>query len=164
MRRILTILLLGLLPQAAATQQAPAPAVASMEGTVVRFGTGDLSKLDIEYCPCGRTAVRLTKILGRVGDAVRVRGMFIHLKQSEQVIKAFPEITGFQIVVTRPAYRDYLKLKVQLREEPVDSEKLKQPLSERFRDVCRLSPDEIVFLGPDGLANETKVIIDEREY
>src|SRR5262245_1155424 len=52
MRRIVHILFLGALVQTAASQQAPPPAVASIEGTVVRFGTGDhLSKANVELVP-----------------------------------------------------------------------------------------------------------------
>jgi phenylacetate-CoA ligase len=131
---------------------------------LIRFGTGDLSMFDMESCPCGRTSSRLTKILGRVGDAVRVRGMFIHLKQSEQVMKSFHEISAFQLVVTRPEYRDHLKLMIELKEVSVDRKALKRSLSDKFREVCRLTPDEIIFLEPGRLAEEKKAIVDERRY
>ena len=42
-----------------------------------RFGTGDLSKFVKERCPCGRTSFRILGISGRVGEATKVRGMFI---------------------------------------------------------------------------------------
>jgi phenylacetate-CoA ligase len=131
---------------------------------MIRFGTGDLSKVDEEYCGCGRTSVRLTRILGRVGEAVRVRGMFIHLKQSQQVVGFFPELGDFQIVVSRVEYRDHLTLRIELKEEISNREMLRRSLSEKFKDVCRLSPDEIIFLEPGGLANEKKVLVDQREY
>jgi phenylacetate-CoA ligase len=131
---------------------------------MIRFGTGDLSKVNEEYCGCGRTSVRLTRILGRVGEAVRVRGMFIHLKQSQQVMGFFPELGNFQVVVSRVEYRDHLTLRVELKEEIPNREILKGSLSEKFKDVCRLSPDEVIFLEPGGLANEKKVLVDQREY
>lgn len=131
---------------------------------MIRFGTGDLSRFEEEYCPCGRTSLRLTKILGRVGEAVRLRGMFIHLKQSQQVMGFFPELGDFQIVVSRVEYRDHLTLKIELKEELLKKEMLRRSLSKKFKDVCRLSPDEIIFLEPGGLANEKKVIVDQREY
>ena len=131
---------------------------------MIRFGTGDLSKIDEEYCACGRTSVRLTKILGRVGEAVRVRGMFIHLKQSQQVMNSFPEVGAFQIVVSRIEYRDQLTLKIELKEQKGDREVLKKSMSEKFKEICRISPDEIIFLEPGALANEKKVITDQREY
>jgi len=44
---------------------------------LIRFGTGDLSAYKTEVCRCGRTANRLTGIVGRASDAVKVRGMFV---------------------------------------------------------------------------------------
>ena len=131
---------------------------------MIRFGTGDLSKLDEEYCGCGRTSARLTKILGRIGEAVRVRGMFIHPKQSQLVMGSFPVVGNFQVVVSRVQYRDHLTLRIELNEEMPNREILRRSLSERFKDVCRLSPDEIIFLEPGELANEKKVMVDQREY
>ncbi|MDQ7031078.1 MAG: hypothetical protein Q9O62_15540 [Ardenticatenia bacterium] len=48
---------------------------------LIRFGTGDLSAFTEEPCACGRPGPRLVGILGRVGDAVKVRGMFVHPNQ-----------------------------------------------------------------------------------
>lgn len=131
---------------------------------MIRFDTGDLSKFDEEYCGCGRTSLRLAKILGRGGEAVRVRGMFIHLKQSQQVMGFFPELGNFQIVVSRVEYRDHLTLRIELKQEILNRKMLRRSLSEKFKDVCRLSSDEIIFLEPGGLANEKKIIVDQREY
>lgn len=131
---------------------------------LIRFGTGDLSSLDLADCPCGRTSIRITKILGRIGDALRVRGMFIHLKQIKQVMESFPEINAFQIVVNRPGYRDNLILRVELKDVSVNKEDLQRSLSEKFREICRLLPDEIIFSEPGKLPGEKKIFVDERKY
>ena len=90
------------------------------------------------YCPCGRTSIRLTKILGRVGEAVRVRGMLIYGEQGAQVMKSFPEVASFQIVINRPEYRDNMKLMIELKGVPVDKEALKRSLSDKFKEISRL--------------------------
>jgi phenylacetate-CoA ligase len=54
---------------------------------VVRFGTGDLSAWLLEQCPCGRRTPRLRGWMGRVGAAVKVRGMFLHPRQVERVVR-----------------------------------------------------------------------------
>ncbi|RME05469.1 MAG: phenylacetate--CoA ligase family protein, partial [Anaerolineae bacterium] len=59
---------------------------------LVRFGTGDLSALNPEPCPCGRTSPRLMGWQGRVGDAVKVRGMFLHPRQVRELLDRFPEV------------------------------------------------------------------------
>lgn len=48
---------------------------------LLRFGTGDLTALMPGECPCGRTAPRMRGWLGRAGDAVKVRGMFVYPRQ-----------------------------------------------------------------------------------
>ncbi len=79
---------------------------------LVRFGTGDLSSLNADPCPCGRTSARLMGWQGRIGDAVKVRGMFLHPRQVADFISRFPEVTRWQAVITREAHKDYLALHV----------------------------------------------------
>lgn len=57
---------------------------------LIRFGTGDLACMIDEPCPCGRTSLRLTRILERVGDTVRTRGMFVLPRQLELALVKFP--------------------------------------------------------------------------
>jgi len=131
---------------------------------LIRFGTGDLSVLNLEYCPCGRTSPMIPKILGRVGEAVRVRGMLIYAKQCEQVIKLFPEILAFNITVTRPKYRDLLKLEAELKGHSIQREILITALAQKFQEICRITPDEIVLLHSGELRDRKGIITDERTY
>src|SRR6266545_6041137 len=69
---------------------------------LLRFATGDIASLAPEApCPCGRTAPKIAGLLGRVGDAVKVRGMFVRGAQVEGVAKRFPEVLRAQAIVTR---------------------------------------------------------------
>ena len=79
---------------------------------LVRFGTGDLSALNTEPCPCGRASARLMGWQGRAGDAVKVRGMFLHPRQLSDLMRRFPEVARWQAVITRQEHKDYLALKV----------------------------------------------------
>jgi phenylacetate-CoA ligase len=80
-----------------------------------RLGTGDLAAWASGDCPCGRTAPRLAGILGRVGDAVKIRGLFVHPSESDRAILAFPEVTRYQIAVVRPGPHDEARLLLVLR-------------------------------------------------
>lgn len=62
---------------------------------LVRFATGDLSILTNDPCPCGRTSARLLRIVGRVDQVTKVKGMFVHPEQVVQLEKRFPEIALF---------------------------------------------------------------------
>jgi phenylacetate-CoA ligase len=82
---------------------------------LLRLGTGDLAAWASGDCPCGRTAPRLAGILGRVGDAVKIRGLFVHPSEADRVILAFPEVARYQIAVTRPGPHDEARLLLVLR-------------------------------------------------
>jgi len=147
---------------------------------LIRFGTGDISVMVDEPCGCGRTTPRLTKILGRSGEAVRVRGMFVHPKQTDEVIARFPDIFRYQLVVTRPQNRDEMVLKVELAVRhaaafslgtmkgeinmPVEKDKLKNDLEKAFRDVCKVRFDQLEFVESGSIPKDAKHIVDRRKY
>jgi phenylacetate-CoA ligase len=125
-----------------------------------RFGTGDLSSIITENCPCGRTAFRLSGIAGRVGDAVKVRGMFIAPSQVARVQEAFPRVR-FQMVVTRESYRDFLTV-LLVNDEHYKAIDAKQ-FREVFRDICAVKIDRIEPVEGE-LSDKDKPIIDKRQW
>jgi phenylacetate-CoA ligase len=131
---------------------------------LIRFGTGDLSSYTAEPCPCGRTANRLTGIVGRASDAVKVRGMFVVARQAEQVCLSFPPVSRFQIVVTRQKQRDEIALKVELKDEIAEEEKkrLASDINQKFQAVCRIKPDRIEFVKKGTITDSSPKIVDER--
>jgi phenylacetate-CoA ligase len=99
---------------------------------LIRFGTGDLSSLNTEPCACGRHSPRLLGWQGRVGDAVKVRGMFLHPRQLARLMSRFPEVLRWQAVATRQEHKDYLALRVV----PAPGQDL-STLSERLVQTAR---------------------------
>jgi len=83
---------------------------------LLRFGTGDLSALDQATCGCGRTSSRLMGFLGRVGEGVKVRGMFVHPRQLADVLGAREDIARYQGIVTADEHRDQLTISVEVAE------------------------------------------------
>jgi len=106
---------------------------------LIRFATGDLSSFLAERpCSCGRTAPKLQGILGRVGDAVKVKGMFVLGSQVEEAARQFPEIARLQAVVTREAHQDRLHYLVELQPDagaprPELAERIAAALRERLK-------------------------------
>ncbi len=131
---------------------------------LIRFGTGDMSSYITEPCPCGRTANRLVAIVGRTGDAVKVRGMFVVAKQAEQVVFSFEPISRFQIVVRRRGQRDEMTLNIELKDEAIDREKLADDLNKRFQNLCRVKIDNIEFVKKGTIPEEYQKIVDERTW
>ena len=132
---------------------------------LIRFGTGDIASWIDEPCPCGRTSPRITRLLGRVGDAVRTRGMFIHPRQLEPAMAKFPQVAQYQAVVTRPGTRDYLTLKVELKaDEGIDKEQLANKLNQVVSEALRIKVDKVEFVAKGVIPEWHKLIVDERVY
>jgi phenylacetate-CoA ligase len=85
---------------------------------IIRFGVGDLSSINDVPCPCGRPGLRLNGWQGRVGEATKVRGMFLHPRQLARMMARFPEVAAYQAVITREAHRDELFLHVVAADSP----------------------------------------------
>ena len=127
---------------------------------LIRFGTGDLSVLDPSACACGRTAPRLTRILGRTDDATKIRGMFVHPGQLDAVMAEMAEVTRYQLVVQRKGFEDDLTLRV---EGPAAGGDLAARLEARVRDGIKLRARVEVVPGGT-LAADAKEILDERTW
>jgi phenylacetate-CoA ligase len=92
---------------------------------LVRFGTGDLSMLDSTPCACGRTPPRLMGLFGRVGEGVKVRGLFVHPRQLAELMRHFPAVARYQAVITQDKHQDVFTLRAEAgKGETVDVEGL----------------------------------------
>jgi phenylacetate-CoA ligase len=83
---------------------------------LIRFATGDIGSMihSPDPCRCGRTLPKLAGLLGRVGDAVKVKGMFIRGAEIDKALKAFPGVVRFQAVVTREQHQDRVEYVIEL--------------------------------------------------
>jgi phenylacetate-CoA ligase len=131
---------------------------------LIRFGTGDLSSYITEPCPCGRTAYRLMGIVGRAGDAVKVRGMFVVARQAEQAITGFGQVARYRLIVGRRQHRDEMTLKVELKDSGIDREKLAVDINNKFQDICRIKIDKIEFVSSGTISDKEQGIKDERKW
>jgi phenylacetate-CoA ligase len=69
---------------------------------LLRYRTRDRARLMREPCACGRTTVRMAKVLGRTDDMVIVRGVNVFPSQIETVLLEVGEIAPhYQIVIDR---------------------------------------------------------------
>jgi len=130
---------------------------------LIRFGTGDLSILTETRCPCGRTSPRLMKILGRVDQVTKVRGLFVHPGQVDEVASKHPKISKYQVVVTRKEHKDEMTFRIELEEEALQPEKLKEEVEKSIRDVMKVRGE--VQIVPKGTIPEgAKKIDDQRTW
>lgn len=128
---------------------------------LVRLGTGDLSAvLPGEKSPCGRTNTRIRGWMGRADQRTKVKGMFVDPKQVADLIRGHPEIARARLVVTRVGTGDAMKLHVEPAEGAAPDI---SAIAASLRDITRLS-GEVVLVTAGSLANDGKVISDERDY
>lgn len=131
---------------------------------LIRFGTGDLSSLIKEPCTCGRTSYRISGIVGRSGDAVKVRGMFIVAKQAETALNAFAELDRYQILIDRVEDRDEMRLIAELKDTGINREALAGNINRKFQDTCRLKLDNIDFVERGTIPEPHKTLEDLRKW
>jgi phenylacetate-CoA ligase len=85
---------------------------------IIRFRTKDITSLQSEPCPCGRTMIKMERITGRTDDMLKIRGVAVFPSQIE---KALLKINGlephYQIIVTRPKHMDELEVQVETSPE-----------------------------------------------
>jgi phenylacetate-CoA ligase len=130
---------------------------------LIRFGTGDLSIISEAPCPCGRTSLRLVKILGRVDQATKVRGLFIHPGQVDEVASKHPKIAKYRVVVTRKEHKDEMAFLIELKEEISHPEKLSEEIERSVRDVMKVRGD-VQFVPKGTIPDGPKRIDDQRTW
>ncbi|MEI8197121.1 MAG: AMP-binding protein [Phycisphaerae bacterium] len=130
---------------------------------LIRFGTGDLSAVLPGICPSGRTNTRIKGWMGRADQTTKVRGMFVHPQQVQEIVKRFPEIARARLVVSGEMANDAMTLQVETGHGAADSEGLALRIRDAIRDVTKLRGN-VAFVGPSTLPNDGKVIEDARSY
>lgn len=114
---------------------------------LLRFRTRDLTSLIYEKCECGRTSVRMNRILGRSDDMLIIRGVNVFPSQVESVICEIPELEPhYFIVVDRINNLDTFEIQVEVKEEFYSDEMtklldLRKRIIHRLQSVIGLSPD-----------------------
>ncbi len=87
----------------------------SKEGMpLIRYRTRDLTTLDPAPCPCGRTLVRLGRIMGRSDDMLIIRGVNVYPSQVEHALLQVPELAPHYLLVVRREHTlDALEVRVE---------------------------------------------------
>ncbi len=128
---------------------------------MLRYWTGDITAgLDSTPCECGRTTPRMGRILGRVGDIARVKGLFLIPAQVQRALQPIPELGRFQLVVDRPGTQDTLCVRIEQSAPGGDRGQLAERAAALIKEGTRLSA-EIELLGSGDLG-DAPVLVDNR--
>jgi phenylacetate-CoA ligase len=126
---------------------------------MVRFATGDLSVVTEAPCPCGRTSARMLGWRGRADEVTKVRGMFVHPRQIDEVVARFAAVSRCRALVTREGHQDGLTLEVELHPGAAEP----AGMVEAIRDVLKLR-GEIRVVAAGVIPPDAKRIEDRRTW
>ena len=81
----------------------------------IRYRSGDLVRLNLEPCPCGRTFARFEGgVLGRADDMVVVRGINVFPSAVENLIRQCESVVEFRITVSTKREMAHLAIELEL--------------------------------------------------
>ncbi|MEN6338166.1 MAG: phenylacetate--CoA ligase [Phycisphaerales bacterium] len=160
-----------------------APAPAGHEGELVittimkegfpliRYRTGDITRLNPEPCSCGRSFVRMDRIMGRTDDLILVRGVGFFPSQIEELVGEFNGISPyFQIILDQEGGVDTIQIRVENSgnlpslDEVKAFETLRRQMAARIKAVLDVDA-KVILLEPGSLrqlAGGSERVLDRR--
>ena len=84
---------------------------------LMRYRTKDIAVLSRKPCSCGRTFVKMSKILGRSDDMLIVKGVNVFPSQIEMVLLSKGLTSNYQIIVDREKTSDTIEIRVEMTPE-----------------------------------------------
>jgi phenylacetate-CoA ligase len=139
---------------------------------LIRYRTGDISRLNPAPCRCGRTSIRMARVFGRTDDMLIIRGVNVYPSQIEQVLL---EIDGtephYQILVDRKGTLDELEVLVEVDERLFFDEMKKQhqlveEIEEKLHSALGLSA-KVKLVEPKTITRyegKAKRVLDKRKF
>lgn len=144
---------------------------------LLRFRTGDMAAKITTQCKCGRWAYRLTPLVGRKNNMIKLKGTTLYPPAINDVLDNTPYVENYVVIVTDSlAGTDDVIVKVGLR-KPYDSydesrkSELVKELKDRFRSHIRVAPrvelrdvKEIASVNFPAKSRKPVKFIDERKH
>ncbi len=85
---------------------------------LVRYWTGDITRLSYEPCRCGRTLARMGLVKGRTDDMLIIRGVNVYPSEVGMALGRLPELSPhYRVVVTRERTLDEMEIQVEVTDE-----------------------------------------------
>ena len=101
---------------------------------IIRYRTRDIAWLDPTPCECGRTGVRMSRVVGRTDDMLIIRGVNVFPSQIEEaLLRVEGTAPHYLIEVDRPGNLDEVTVSVEIRPQDFsDRMRQMQALRERI--------------------------------
>jgi phenylacetate-CoA ligase len=130
---------------------------------LIRFATGDMSAMlhDAPPSACGRTNGRIRGWMGRADQTTKVRAMFVHPSQVNNITRRHPDIIKARLVVTGSMAQDVMTLRCEVDAAPGADKAA--AIVQSIREVTKLRGD-VEFVARGALAEDGLLIEDARDY
>ncbi len=139
---------------------------------MVRYRIRDLTYMEDEVCPCGRSSVRMGRISGRSDDMLIIRGINVFPSQVEHTLMNIPEVgEQFMIILDRKGALDTMTVQAELRPEHfsdkmADMMAIKKRIDSDMRKYLNISVN-VELMDPGSLPRfegKAKRVVDRREF
>lgn len=84
---------------------------------LLRYRTRDVCVLSRRECSCGRTLVKMSRLMGRTDDMLIIRGVNVFPSQIETVLLKCGMTPNYQIIVDRVHHTDTFEVQVEMTPE-----------------------------------------------
>lgn len=134
---------------------------------LIRLGTGDMAAF-LDPSGSGNQGDCAIMLVGRSGEAAKVKGMFVHPNQLRfavaQVTAAVGGAARVQGEVSRPDDKDHFLIRIAMNDGNIDTEGLVEPLHGAIQQACRVRANEIVFVNVNEIAEDAPGMVDARDW
>jgi len=138
---------------------------------MLRYRTHDICILHDEKCACGRTLVRMERLMGRTDDMLVIRGVNVFPSQIESVLVGVHGVAPhYMLVVDRVKSTDSLEVQVEVTDEMFSDsigglDSIKKEIGEKIKSVVGIKA-QITLVAPHTIPRsegKAKRIIDKRK-
>jgi phenylacetate-CoA ligase len=136
---------------------------------LIRYRSGDVSRLITEPCRCGRTHIKMERVLKRSDDMLIVRGINIFPAQIEAILTAIEGLEPqYQLIVDKAGALDSLELHVEVSDKIFSDsggvkelQKIEKRIVKDMKDYLGIVPN-VKLVEPSTLKKTDARIIDKR--
>jgi len=136
---------------------------------LIRYRSGDISRLITEPCRCGRTHVRMERVLKRCDDMLTIRGINIFPGQVEAILQEIEGVsTDYQLIIDKAGALDTVELHVEVGEKYFaeaggvkELQAIEKRIAKDMKDYLSIPP-RVKLVAPQTLAQKKAKVIDKR--
>lgn len=117
---------------------------------LLRFRTGDISSKIVDQCACGRNSYRLTPLVGRKNNMIKLKGTTIYPPAINDVLDNTPYVVNY-VVIVQDSYAGTDEVIVKVGVASGQAFDVIKDLKDRFRSRIRVAP-MVEVLSPEYVA------------